>query len=139
MEENLNTINSPQEEIIRLRKRISELESSPEPAQLQEIVAQAIEEHKELPAQGGYKLADDDVAVHARAIASLNPSAINNEDTTSEPQDEQEAYCQEQIKALLQISQDKGIVNAVDVAKKIDDFYLLDRFHSVLLNFIQNS
>mgnify|MGYP001591175717 CR=1 FL=1 len=39
----------------------------------------------------------------------------------------------QKIKKLLEIADDKGVVYAVNVAKKMDDPYILDTFHDALL------
>lgn len=38
----------------------------------------------------------------------------------------------EKIKNLLQIARHKGVIYAVNVAKKMDDPYVLDKFHDLL-------
>ncbi len=39
---------------------------------------------------------------------------------------------EEKVKNLLKIAKDKGVIYAVNVAKKMDDPYVLDRLHDVL-------
>ena len=43
-----------------------------------------------------------------------------------------------QIGLLTQMAFDKGVVEAVEVAKKIDNPYLLDEFHDVLVDELYN-
>jgi len=50
----------------------------------------------------------------------------------------QEPY-QRQVLGLLQLAQDKGVLNAISVVKKIDDPHLEDDFHDALINFLQGA
>lgn len=51
---------------------------------------------------------------------------------TQTAQSLQGAGQEEKIKKLLLLAQEKGVIYAVNVAKKMDDAYILDMFHDAL-------
>ena len=53
---------------------------------------------------------------------------VQTDATSAQPLEEQK-----KIKYLLALAQKKGVVYAVNVAKNMDDPYLLDKFHDLLI------
>jgi chromosome segregation ATPase len=124
-----NKIGSPQEEIAKLKKRISELEVSPDSLEgvaNKEMVGQVVKEHIETPPEKvlseEYKFSPEKIEKHTEVIAGIQKG---------------EEKCQEQIAKLLQLVQDEGILNAVAVAKKLNNPHLQDDFHGALIKFFQ--
>jgi len=113
-------IESAQQEIEILKKRIAELESP-------EAVKEAIKEHTEKPPEKilteGYRFASDEIKKQTERIAGFR---------------EVEESHQRQILELLQLAQEKGILNAVSVVKQLNNPHLEDDFHAALIKYFQN-
>lgn len=120
-------IESPQEEIAMLKKKISELEGlSSGKKEQKDVVAEIIKDHTEKAPQEifseGYKLTPEQVQQHVERISNLSS---------------EEDPHQQQILELLQFAQDKGVFNAVSVVKRIGDPHLEDDFHRALVKYLQ--
>ncbi len=119
-------IGSPHEEIEKLKQRIVELESSfsMEGSEERNAAQEAIKEHAEsVPEeilQENYRLPEQEIEGHAKRISGM----------------ETEEEHKKQMMELMQIAQDKGILNAVSVSKKINDPHLTDDFHDMLATFL---
>jgi hypothetical protein len=113
-------IESTQQEIEILKKRIAELESP-------EAVKEAIKEHAEKPPEKilaeGYRLASDEIKKQAERILGLK--------TEEDPH-------QRQVLELLQLAQEKGILNVVSIVKQLNNPHLEDDFHAALIKYFQN-
>jgi len=120
-----NKIGSAGEEIESLRKRIAELETVSQNKERTEAIKEAIQEHvgkspEEFLSEGN-RFTQQEIEQHAQKIG----------DTSVEKQH------QEQVLELMQISQSKGILNAVSVIKRLNDPYLEDEFHGALVKYFQ--
>lgn len=120
-----NKIGSAGEEIESLRKRIAELETVSQNKERTEVIKEAIKEHvgkspEEFLAEGN-RFTQQEIKQRAQKIG----------DTSVEKQH------QEQVLELMQISQSKGILNAVSVIKRLNDPYLEDEFHGALVKYFQ--
>ena len=113
-------IETTEQEIEILKKRIAELESP-------EAVREAIKEHTEKPPEKilteGYRLTPDEIKKQAERILGLQ--------TEEEPH-------QRQVLELLQLAQEKGILNAISVVKQLNNPHLEDDFHAALIKLFQN-
>lgn len=120
-----NKIGSAVEEIDVLKKRIAELERIAGDKGRQEIIKEAIKEYVEkIPEQilsQEYQMPQEHVEHHAKRITDLS----------------QEQEHQRHIQELLRIVDEKGVLNAVSIVKKINDPHLEDDFHSALIKFLQ--
>lgn len=113
-------IESAQEEIEILKKRIAELESP-------EAIKEAIKEHTEKSPEKilteRYRLGPEEIKKQVERILGLQ--------TEEEPH-------QRQVLELLQLFQEKGILNAVSVVKQLNNPHLEDDFHAALIKYFQN-
>ncbi len=117
---------SPEEEINYLRQRINELEKRTKDEKKTEIIAETIKNYaKEKPEEildERFRFSQTLIEEHKNRIAKFD-----SEDNLPEQ------HHNEQITELLQLAQDKGILNAISIAKKIDP-HLEDDFHTALVN-----
>ncbi len=139
--ENENKINTPEEEVMKLKQRIAELESGAvaDPSlegrgkEKTDFAREAIEEHiKQVPEQilsQEYQLPAEEVEERSKHIARLGDADLSDG----------EALHQEQIVELMQIVQDKGVLNAVSIVKKLGSPHFEDDFHDALINFLQGA
>jgi len=123
-----NKIGSAGEEIESLRKRIAELETVSQNKEITEVIKEAIKEHsgkspEEFLAQGN-RFTQQEIEQHAQKIGDAGDESI-------------ERQHQEQVLELMQISQSKGILNAVSVIKRLNDPHLEDEFHAALVKYFQ--
>lgn len=114
-------------EIEYLKQRIAELEKQAVGKEKTEIVREAIKEHVEKqPEQflgAEQKLSQQEIQTHSQKISEMKS---------------EEAGHDSQVTALIQIAHDKGILNAVSVARAADDPHLEDEFHDALVKYFQN-
>jgi len=119
-------IGSAESEIEMLKKRIAELEAVSSGRERPEIIKEALREHIEkIPEEvltKEYRLPIVEIKKQAERIGGLK--------------NEEEPH-QRQVLELLQISQDKGILNAVSIVKQLDP-HLEDDFHDALIKYFQN-
>ncbi|MBI4692026.1 MAG: hypothetical protein HY773_01085 [Candidatus Terrybacteria bacterium] len=119
-------IESAEQEIEALKKRITELEAASVGKERPEIIREAIKEHAEkIPKEilgEPHRLLPEEIKAQAERISGLK--------TAEEPH-------QRQVAELLQFAQDKGILNAVSIIKEINDPHLEDDFHDALAQFFQ--
>jgi hypothetical protein len=119
-------IGSAQSEIEMLKKRIAELEAVSSGKERPEIIKEALKEHTEkIPEQvltEEHRLPIEEIKKQAERIGGLK--------------NEEEPH-QRQVLELLQISQDKGILNAISIVKQLDP-HLEDDFHDALVKYFQN-
>jgi len=131
-----NKISTPEEEVMQLKQRIAELESGAvvdsalEGAgkEKQDFAREAIGEHiKQTPEQvlsQEYQLPAEEIEEQSQHISEMGDG---------------EALHQEQIVELMQIVQDKGVLNAVSIVKKLGNPHFEDDFHDALVNFLQGA
>lgn len=107
-----------------LKKRITELESISQGKGKSEIIKETIKEHAEkIPEQvltEEHRLPAEEIKKQAERIGGLK--------------NEEELH-QRQVLELLQISQDRGILNAISIAKQLDP-HLEDDFHDALVKYL---
>ena len=119
-------IRSAQSEIEMLKKRIVELEAVSSGKERPEIIKEALKEHAEkIPEEiltEEHRLPAEEIKKQAERIGGLK--------------NEEEPH-QRQVLELLQISQDKGILNAISIVKQLDP-HLEDDFHDALVKYFQN-
>lgn len=135
--EGSDKIDSPQAEIEALRRRIAELElfasGQPEEGRMEvQSVKEAIKEHIQNPAEKiaeYYKLPEKEIESHAANISALKSGVLAKDDSTQE--------MQKQVLQLMQLVESKGIYNTISVVEKINDPYLQDSFHDVLIKYLQ--
>ncbi len=124
-----NKIGTPEEEIHKLKKRIAELESSGggggENYAIRETVKEHANKRPEETLTEQYRLPREEVKKHTERISVDD----------SEPGSREKIH-QEQILELIQLANDKGILNAVSVAKEIGDPHLEDDFHDALVKYL---
>ncbi len=111
--------NSTQEEIDALRRMINE-----RPDFAREILKEHIQKRPEEVLGEEHKLSSEEIKANAEKISELSL------EKAEEPH-------QRQVLQLLQLVEDKGVLNAVSVVKKIDDPHLEDDFHDALIKFLQ--
>jgi flagellar biosynthesis regulator FlbT len=114
--------NSPEEEIAALRKKIFE-----RPEAAKEVLREHTEKNPEDVLSDIHRLQPEEIKTHAEKI---------KEDSVGK-EDSHEVY-NRQVLQLLQLAQDKGVLNAVSIAKKIDDPHLEDDFHDALIKYLQS-
>ncbi|MCX6731378.1 MAG: hypothetical protein NTX55_00050 [Candidatus Parcubacteria bacterium] len=114
-------IESTRQEIEMLKKRIAELES---PEAANEIIKEHTEKSPEKILTEEYRLAPEEIKKQAERIADLR--------TEEEPH-------QKQILELLRLAQEKGVLNAVSIAKKLNSPHLEDDFHAALIKYFKNA
>lgn len=126
-------IESAGQEIEALKKRIAELELSSGSKERPEIIREAIKEHIEKPPESvlveSQRFARSEAKERAERITALKFSS---------PETEAEAH-QRQILELLQIAQDKGILNAISIIRYLDNPHLEDDFHDALIKYFQGA
>lgn len=119
-------IETTQQEIEMLKKRIAELEAT-STKERPEIIKEVLREHTEkVPEQvlaENQRLAPKEIKKQAERIIGLK--------------EENEAH-QRQILELLQLAQEKGILNAVSVVKQLNNPHLEDDFHAALIKYFKN-
>jgi len=124
--EETEKIGSVQSEIEVLKKRIAELEAISTDKARPEIIKEALKEHTEkIPEQvltKEHRLPVEEIKKQAERIGGLK--------------NEEEPH-QRQVLELLQISQDKGILNAISIAKQLDP-HLEDDFHDALVRYLSS-
>jgi hypothetical protein len=117
-------IGSVQSEIEILKKRIAELEAISSGKERPEIIKEAIKEHAEkIPEEvltEEHRLPAEEIKKQAERIGGLK--------------NEEEPH-QRQVLELLQLSQDKGILSAISIAKQLDP-HLEDDFHDALVKYL---
>ncbi|MBU3925755.1 hypothetical protein KJ763_01110 [Patescibacteria group bacterium] len=125
--ENKNKIESAQEEMEILKKRIAELEASSQNKEKSEIIKEAIQEHAgKSPEEflaNEHKFTPQEIQDQAQRISNL-------------PVEKQH---QEQILELMQIVQAKGLLNALSIVDHIQDPHLEDEFHDALVKYFQST
>ncbi len=118
-------IGSVAEEIEHLKRRITELEGIPSGKEKEEIIKEAVKEHAgkipEAFLSENHRMAQEKIKEHAEKINNI----------------ESEKQHEEQIRELIQIAHDKGILNAVSIAKQLDPHFE-DDFHKALVNYMQS-
>ena len=114
-------------EIEYLKQRIAELEKQAVDKEKPEIVREVIKEHVEKRAEqflsSEQKFSQQEIQAHSQKVSELKS---------------EESGHSNQVAELLQIAHDKGILNAVSVAKATDDPHLEDEFHDALVKYFQN-
>lgn len=114
-------------EIEHLKQRIAELERQSAGQGKPEVIREAIKEHIEKQPEeflgAEQKLSQQEIRAHSQKVGELKS---------------EEAGHQNQVTELLQIAHDKGILNAVSVARATDDPHLEDEFHDALVKYFQN-
>lgn len=122
-----------QSEIEMLKKRIAELELSSGNKERPEIIREAIKEHIEKTPEHvlteSQRIAPAEAKERAERIAALKLSSNRTEAETH----------QRQILELLQIAQDKGILNAISIIRHLDNPHLEDDFHDALIKYFQGA
>ncbi len=122
-------IGSAQAEIEILKRRISELESISKDKLQPEVIKDAIKEHADKISEevlaDEYRLKREELDKQTEQIGNLKAS----------PGFEDEH--KKKTAALLQLANDKGVLNAVSVAKNLNDPHLEDDFHDALVKFFQ--
>ena len=102
---------TPVEEVVKSPEELGEIYDKKELTPANEVTSQ-----KELREQIEGMDLDDNLKIqaqsHAQQIKSLEE--------------------EEKLKHLLEIARSKGVIYAVNVAKKMDDPYVLDKFHDML-------
>lgn len=119
-------IGSAAEEIEHLKQRIAELEKTSSGKGKEEIIMEAVKEHAEKAPKKflseNYLMTQEKIKEHAERISGIEPEKQHDE----------------QIRELMQIAHDKGILNAVSIAKQLDPHFE-DDFHKALINYIQSA
>lgn len=119
-------IGSAQSEIEMLKKRIAELEAVSSGKERPEIIKEALKEHAEkIPEQvltEEHRLPAEEIKKQAERIGGLK--------------NEEEPH-QRQVLELLQVAQDRGILNTISIVKQLDP-HLEDDFHDALIKYFQN-
>lgn len=120
-----NKISSPEEELEALRKRVAELESVSSGKEKPEAIKEAIKEHAEKNPKEVFSpefiVSEEESKEHAEKISGYSPEKDH----------------EEVINDLLEIAKDKGVYNAVSIAKNLDP-HLEDDFHDALVKHFQN-
>ena len=75
--------------------------------------------------------------VVSEKIQTIQPSQVNQQ-VAQKIQELQEQPKERQIQILTEMAFEKGIVYAVEIAKNLDNPYLLDEFHDVLVDQLYN-
>lgn len=75
--------------------------------------------------------------VVSEKIQTIQPSRVNQQ-VAQKIQELQEQPKERQIQILTEMAFEKGIVYAVEIAKNLDNPYLLDEFHDVLVDQLYN-
>lgn len=111
-------------EIEILRRRVAELEAAGGNKEKAEIIKEAVKEHIEVVGQVKKEnlFEPAEIKAHAERIASFKKEGEEHS---------------RQMTELLQMAQDKGVLNAISVIKEIGDPHLEDDFHDALVNFFQ--
>jgi rRNA maturation endonuclease Nob1 len=110
------------EEIEMLKNRIAELEAA-SGKERGEVIKEVLSEHLEKSVlEEERKMPEPEIKKEAERISGIK---------------EEEPH-QRQIVELLQLAQDKGVLNALSVVKSLNDPHLEDDFHAALINFFQN-
>lgn len=128
--ENENKIISPEEEVSLLKERITQLEGESEEKTLEkgrkELTKRAVREYAEQNPEEildeRYKASKEEVKREAERVAKLNDIEGEHEETMRE---------------LLQIVEDKGILNAITIVRDLNDPHLEDDFHDTLVAYLQ--
>lgn len=111
------------EEIEMLKNRIAELEAVVG-KEKDHAVREALREHIEKPPAEIIKMSEPEIAREVQRI-----SGIKTEPETHD----------RQVLELLQLAQDKGILNAVSIVKELNDPHLEDDFHAALIKYFKNA
>lgn len=118
-------IGSAAEEVEHLKQRIAELEKKSSDKGKEGIIMEALKEHAEKTPEKflseNYLMAQEKIKEHAERINNIEPEKQHDE----------------QIRELVQIAHDKGILNAVSIAKQLDPHFE-DDFHKALVNYMQS-
>jgi hypothetical protein len=124
-----NKISNGVEEIEMLRKRIAELEAV-SGREKEAVVKEVLKEHIENPAEQVLaekpKMASGEIGERAERLTNI---AVAHEEDPH----------QRQILELLQFVQDKGVLNAMAIVKRMNDPHLEDDFHAALINYFKNA
>lgn len=75
--------------------------------------------------------------VVSEKIQTIRPSQVNQQ-VAQKIQELQEQSKERQIQILTEMAFEKGVVYAVEIAKNLDNPYLLDEFHDVLVDQLYN-
>jgi len=119
-------IETTEQEIEMLKKRIAELETT-STKELPEIIKEVLREHTE-------KVPEQVLAENQR----LTPIEIKKQTERIIGLKEENETHQRQILELLQLAQEKGILNAISVVKQLNNPHLEDDFHAALIKLFQN-
>jgi len=110
-----------QEEVIELEKRLTEkkqalIERKEAEKHDRELIKEIIKEKTEIPAP-----------------VKITPPVVVKKVKTIKAEAKER-----QVKLLTDLAFDKGIIHATEVAKKLDDPYILDEFHDTLVDELYN-
>lgn len=75
--------------------------------------------------------------VVSEKIQAIQPSQVSRQ-VAQKTQELQEQPKERQIQILTEMAFEKGVVYAVEIAKNLDNPYLLDEFHDVLIDQLYN-
>ncbi len=96
---------------------------------------QGVEENKETKEKK--ELTDQEREERRKLIEEIKKTSISSAQDEEEAEKEAESIstlsAKAKIKHLLALAQTKGVFFAVNVAKKLNDAYLLDIFHDILI------
>ncbi|PIR57747.1 MAG: hypothetical protein COU71_02445 [Parcubacteria group bacterium CG10_big_fil_rev_8_21_14_0_10_38_31] len=128
--EQSNQFKSPGEEIESLKRRIEELKTSSleENREVMEIAVEAVKEHsKKAPEETlhekyRYTPSAEELKGHHTAIFDLSPEEHD-----------------QQIAELLDLAEDKGVINVVNLVSKTGNAHLLDDFERALARKVSTS
>ncbi len=125
-----NRIGSPEEEIAKLKQKIFELKGKSSGKELQGRIKETIKKHSEKkPEQfltDKYRISAEETKERANQLKNIDFET-------------EEKKHQAQIVGLLQIVQNKGVLNAVSVAKRLEDVHLEDDFHDALVKYLSTA
>jgi len=118
--EQSNQFRSPEDEIESLKRRIEELKTS-SPEENEKIAVEAVKEHTKNPPKETlheeyrYEPSHDELKEHQETIFDLPPEEHDNK-----------------IAELLNLAEEKGIVNVVNLVSKTGNAHLLDDLERAL-------
>lgn len=102
-----------EKEAIKFQEELKEIEDKKEAMLSEEVISE-----KELREKIEKMDVDDSLKMQAQKDAQQIKSLKEEE---------------EKIKSLLNVTRDKGVIYAINVAKKMDDPYVLDKLHDMLI------
>lgn len=127
------SISSLEEEIHALEEKLAARKTIEAETEEKELFRKVLKEHVESAKETTEKQAATEPAFPASSVPAVSPYDYAGS-AKSKADDIREKEHREQVEALVEIALTKGVLEAVSVARHLDNPHLLDDFHDMLID-----